>query len=1743
MNKKFTSKDKRFFSVTSSVVLILSTLIVGISVQIPNTSAASVNHTVGNLDIRMLMDYGRILYPISWSGYQTVQNGSSLGFTGLVIDQDNYNHASGAEDIADCFNITSPYLTPDDFRSAKDITMVVDDGTTQRSFCSFINKGSGTGDSHDILINQTCWTVKNKDWAIIQWTLINVKSPSSTITNVRIGLEVQISKEGGRYGLGGNLDDGGDDIDNFDAGNAVYWAQDKSDSTTIGFGSAIVTDPISHYYAKDYHVPYSSEYVNFFGNDTWLYQRLLSPNATATNGVTPGNITATIGWDGFDILPGEFRTVALVIAMDDSYANMITALKDAQNYYLYQGPGFRITEFSDSSSVTQQIEVFNYGNGLTDLPAEGYFLSVDGGANSLAGTWINNPLPPYQYAVFTLNPGEIIGAEGDTIGLYQDLGGGNKVRMDEISFGQEGVAPDPIAGESTARIYYPSIEEYSIYWTRATTPSFGAQNDVPSINSNPSVILNEVMFNPSIDPDGKYLVIINKEGVALNVANYCIVCDDSYTLPSIVIPPYSSQVIDYTTAPLLFNFMTPNGDNVYLYDNSGQLLDMVGWNTPHNQGMSARRVPNGFGTYQGYDDISSVAAGWVFNSPLKVLMTEISDDGSTQAKIEVYNPWYSIIDFSIGYTFESGSTPPGPLSGAWALPTANTGEHAVFNVNGGLDTEGDTISLYQNGELIEEISYGQKGLVPDPLNDESVQRYWDGSQYTNLWERNWTSGPNFGTKNNVPISNPASPVSLNEVLFNPSDVGNYYVEVVSKNGIPVDISGWKIVCDKEYTIPQGIFLNLNQRFFYLLYNMQQQFFEDPINGMGSSGDNVYLYDENGSLVDMVGWNSAHNIDGTVCRFPEANGTRDGYDDVSSMAAGWLFNCTPSIRLVKIDINRTVHEKPIGYGHIGGNVIFNLTILNLQQMDDIIHFLNSSQEGWTVRIFDETGNLEIENITVNANGTLNIIVKVTLPDDLSSTFMDNITIIIRSSNSKLIQDSIVLNARVYPFLNLTKNSSQSHIFLNGTGHDEITTITLETTGMGIQGTRTYIDCVFCIDSSGSMTSTDPNGLRKSESQNFVLQNFRGPDRAAVVDFDSDAYLQPNGWLIGDHLSSDYGKIIVNIGLIDSSGGTSVSAGLNMSNEELRLYGQPVDHAPIIILITDAQTGGDQQACLKEANIAASRGVIIFTIGLKTNGTQYEQLLKDIATITGGMYFEAPNASHFKYIYEIISGILKDIAAWDNDTTDPDPLLRDVLPWYVDYVPGSFSIQPDKIYKDNITGETFLEWNLPWIKFGETWSVSFDVKLNLPGMRETNVYEKSRAFYTTWDNKTDTVLFPRCKVYVLTPAPLPPKLYIDILPNKNDISLYWDDPLSSATDRYLIYRSPTPTGFDFSSPWIDTSVNLDPLDPGGIAVGNRLSWNHTGAADPTNLLEYSEQWYYCIRSVNNMGEMSRTSRTVGKWTREFTQAGVSSFSLPLEPLETMTPTADFFVNDMGANYIKWMDPGTHDWMIHGGIHVNDTPLEVGRGYEVEFGSSINYTFLGMPGSHIMYKSDSFMGFDYLTEADSLDAYVPNPISGDVILNWTQPSDINVVNYNVYRSTKRDGFDNGFMILLATLPRGTETYIDFGVAASEGQYYYMVVPLNGTGAEGASTYSIGVWTEEYLAQYDTIGIPLKLIVDETADWYCDNIPNTVGINYYIHSEQRWCWHSTRMPAGAYDPMLVMVEGYQISTTGPTRFTFIGR
>jgi len=390
--------------------------------------------------------------------------------------------------------------------------------------------------------------------------------------------------------------------------------------------------------------------------------------------------------------------------------------------------------------------------------------------------------------------------------------------------------------------------------------------------------------------------------------------------------------------------------------------------------------------------------------------------------------------------------------------------------------------------------------------------------------------------------------------------------------------------------------------------------------------------------------------------------------------------------------------------------------------------------------------------------------------------------------------------------------------------------------------------------------------------------------------------------------------------------------------------------------------------------------------------------------------------------------------------------------------------------------------------------------------------------------------------------PPMLYINVTKDGRDVILYWDPPPIPNLHYYLIYRSISQIDFDFNNVWVNTSKDMEPGESASVPL--RTMWNDTNAAFPSNETNYEEQYYYIIRAVNDVGDISRTSRTVGKWTKIFSE-GVSTFSMPLEPIQNLT--IDQCLIEMNAVYIRWMDPGARIWMKHGNGSINNTQMKLGEGYEVKFDIQTNYTFTGLPGAMIIYDdSTGFLGFNPTNKAKNLTVSVE--LNGDVTLTWQDPDSMNDGWYEVYYSNTRDGFFKTpsihYFLACSSIDFGTNTATHVNAHANNlgSRLYYMVIPFNGSGVRGASTFSIGIWTEEYLSGYDTFGIPLKQGFNETADWYCNNIPDTVGINYYIEYEQRWCWHSKRMSAGAFDPILIITEGYQISTSSNTKFTFIG-
>ena len=207
---------------------------------------------------------------------------------------------------------------------------------------------------------------------------------------------------------------------------------------------------------------------------------------------------------------------------------------------------------------------------------------------------------------------------------------------------------------------------------------------------------------------------------------------------------------------------------------------------------------------------------------------------------------------------------------------------------------------------------------------------------------------------------------------------------------------------------------------------------------------------------------------------------------------------------------------------------------------------------------------------------------------------------------------------------------TYVLLNKVAVDKVWATDIKTPQNQGDSQYTGIDVVFVIDSSGSMTSNDPSGLRKEAAKAFV-DKLGSNDRAAIVDFDSSAKVCQD--FISDHTSLKNA-----IDSIDSRGGTDLSAGMRQAIGLFTSNYTRTDAYKYIIFLTD----GDGQYSKRYTSTASDNGIVVYTVGLG-RGVR-ESTLKAIADGTGGKYYFASTA-------DALSGIYKDVSFETVDyTTD-------------------------------------------------------------------------------------------------------------------------------------------------------------------------------------------------------------------------------------------------------------------------------------------------------------------------------------------------------------------------------------------------------------------------------------------------------------------------------------------------------------
>ncbi|MFQ5884283.1 MAG: lamin tail domain-containing protein, partial [Thermoplasmata archaeon] len=742
-----------------------------------------------------------------------------------------------------------------------------------------------------------------------------------------------------------------------------------------------------------------------------------------------------------------------------------------------------------------------------------------------------------------------------------------------------------------------------------------------------------------------------------------------------------------------FSAPTPPGGGSGAYAGSNLGWELAEFNLSQ---YSGQQIIIGFHLWTDYSNYQSGWAGWyiddvqVLHVPVgsTLIFTEIQDDGMGGERIEVYNAGKESDNLNnYAISRDGGIT---RISGAWSVPQIDPGKHSFFTTTGNeLNDDGDLLYLVNTSSnwIERQISYGQRGVVPDPISGESSSRFWSGTEYQDYWTRSLDTS--FGFRNNVPPWKAQTEVVLNEVLFNPQNAGEEFVEIYYTGNASVNITGFVVVCDNAYTIVEDVILNPPQNHYVLLPSDFPELFTE----MDVSGENLYLYNSTGSFVDMVGWSSRHGTGKSVARVPEGFGSREGYDDSSSHQAGWRFAQEPTMALISIWPDQT------GDGDLGDSISYAVTLLN-QPADDLISLTVDTSQPWQVEFFsdslspltDTNSDGLIDTGVLPASSFFNFTVTITIPTQ-PPIGNEMVAEVCANSSTNRAKDFTTLVTRTFPHLEPMKSAYPEEIYLEGVGTNEVTEITLEVFGGGYAFTeRQPQDTIFIIDSSGSMETSDPSNLRLEATKKYV-DSMREPDRGAVVDFDSTAGLAPKG--SGDHLSSDYAKIKQNIDSIDSRGGTDVGAGLEVANSELIGYGNP-SRLWIEILLTD---GNEPDIYYPSTSMqvqnATDAGIMIFTIGLGPDANT--DLLGEIANRTGGEYYHAENAEALEEIYSKIELVVFDIAGRDSDLTDANRMIRDVIPSYIHIIYSSFSIHPDVIYSD--MGVTVFEWNVARIRVNE------------------------------------------------------------------------------------------------------------------------------------------------------------------------------------------------------------------------------------------------------------------------------------------------------------------------------------------------------------------------------------------------------------------------------------------------------------
>ncbi|MAJ82794.1 MAG: aerotolerance regulator BatA [Flavobacteriaceae bacterium] len=247
------------------------------------------------------------------------------------------------------------------------------------------------------------------------------------------------------------------------------------------------------------------------------------------------------------------------------------------------------------------------------------------------------------------------------------------------------------------------------------------------------------------------------------------------------------------------------------------------------------------------------------------------------------------------------------------------------------------------------------------------------------------------------------------------------------------------------------------------------------------------------------------------------------------------------------------------------------------------------------------------------------------------------------------DSKTLKSKLYPLINIFRIITLLLVIVALARPQKISNSTRTKTSSGI-------DIVIAVDISSSMLAQDlkPNRLEALKKVASQFINDRINDRIGLVIYAGESYTKTP-------VTSDKDVVIKSLSDITFDGiiedGTAIGMGLATSVNRLK---ESKAKSKVIILLTDGVNNSGFIDPSTAADLAANFEIKTYTIGLGTNGNARapvalnpngsfrfgmtkveidEELLKNVASKTGGLYFRATDNKKLEEIYNEINKLEK------------------------------------------------------------------------------------------------------------------------------------------------------------------------------------------------------------------------------------------------------------------------------------------------------------------------------------------------------------------------------------------------------------------------------------------------------------------------------------------------------------------------